>query len=503
MERIARLSSDAVRQLTVVLAGALLALGLYQVWDLKTRWFVVVVAGIVLVAIAMCFVSVFADFVLIASLFALPFASFDKWFWPTLYSSTERGNLVYGGMFGLGLLDFVLAALYMSWFYRVFVARIQPLPGLCFLDLIAVSLVVVYLLSTIGAQDPGLGLGATEYLLKHLLLYFYVSRNLRADHLPWLIAAFCMAIVIEAGFGAYQHWTGKLVGFALDKGKGGSELSYQYNVPGLESTKRATGTSYDSHAFGNFVGMLLPFPLVMFLTPWIKPGLRILFAMVTLLGILAIAVSFSRSAWLGAAIALVLGFILIVAVWHEGTVIAVAAITGFVALASSPYTIKYVYDRFKNSPIGTITTRFDQYKVAFTIWQRFPIFGTGPNNYLNALKKYDYLWLEELPVHNLMLWVLAETGVMGLVCYLGIFVSASRRLFRVTCRRKDLAGRIAMAALISIFSFLFDSMTEPLFREPNVFALLWLLIALGVALEGFAPQQDLSSAESSGYRYAS
>jgi hypothetical protein len=449
----------------------------------------VCVAGIAMVAISMCFVSAFADFVLIAFFFALPAISFDKWFWPALYTTKERGNLVYGGMLGLGLLDFVLIALYMSWFYRVFIARIQPLPRLYFLDLIAASFLLAHLLGIIGAADTYLGVGASEYLFKYLLLYFYISRNLRSEHLPWLVVALCVTIVAEAGFGGYQHYTGKLLGFALDKGAGSaSSLSFQYSVPGLSHTNRATGTAYDSHAFGNFIGMILPFPLVLFMTPWVNTFLRWVLAGVTSLAVLALVLSFSRSAWLSSAIGLVIGFILMVAVWREGTPVVVAAIVGFFTIGSSPWTVNYIYDRFKNSPIGTITTRLEQYQVSLTIWQRFPIFGVGPNNYLRALKKYDYLWLKELPVHDVILQILAENGLLGLLCYLGIVFSAMRRLFRIARMRTDLAGRLAMAALIGLISTFFDGATDPLFREPTVFATFWILVAMSVALANFEPQ---------------
>jgi hypothetical protein len=133
MEAIMRFSRDAMRQVMVALLGALFALGLFEIWNLDLRWFVVLVTAIVLVAIAMCFASVFSDFLLISFFFTLPFASFDKWFW-TSHGASDRGSLVYGGVFGLGLLDFVLVGLYLSWFYRVFIVRIQPIPRLCFLD---------------------------------------------------------------------------------------------------------------------------------------------------------------------------------------------------------------------------------------------------------------------------------------------------------------------------------------------------------------------------------
>ena len=503
MEGILRFARNLARQSTIVVLATLFALGLYQVWDLSWRWFLVAVGGVVMVAIAMCFAAIFADFVLVGFFFALPLASFDKWFWSPLYTTVQRGNLVYGGVFGLGLIDFVLIALYVSWFYRIFVARIQPLPRLYFVDLIVAGSLLVHFLGAIGAQDSFLAYGGIEYLLKHLMFYFYVSRNLRSAHLPWLVAAICFAIVGEAGFGAYQHWTGKLLGFALDKGAGSAtSLSYQYSIPGLGNTRRATGTLYDSHAFGNYMGMLLPVPYLLFMTPWMKTFLRWFFGLVAAAGFLALILSYSRSAWVASAVALVLATVLAVIIWREAAGIVVAAVVTFFAIGTSPWTVKYIYDRFANAPIGTLTSRFHQYEVALTIWQRFPFFGTGPNNYLNALRRYDYLWLKELPVHDVMLQILAENGLFGLLCYLALIFTALKRLFLTAWARNDLAGRLALAAFIGVFSGFLDGFTDPLFREPTVFVTFWVFVSLAVALPTLGRDDSVATGTADGRQAA-
>lgn len=484
MEPFARLSREIMRHLTVVVMASLFSVGLYQIWDFKTRWFVVAVAGIAMVSIAMCFAAAFSEFLLIAFLFALPVASFDKWFWPSNYLVSDRGNLVYAGVVGVGVLDFILAGLSLSWFYRVFIVRIQPLPKLYPIDLCIVGFLFVHLLASIGSVDPKLALGATEYLFKYVVLYFYLSRNLRPAHLKWIIAAMCMAIFMEAGFGLFQHHTGKLLGFALDKGAGGSTLNYEYKVPGVSAT-RATGTAYDSHALGNFVGMILPFPLIFVFTPWVKGRLRIVLAIVAVLAMLTIALSFSRSAWLGSAIALTIGVILILNCWKEGTVIPIVGVCALLFVLSAPWTMKAIANQFRHARYTTFKIRLEQFRVALTIWQMHPILGVGPGNYINALRRYDYLWLAELPVHNVMLWIVTETGIVGLLFYLGTVFSAMKRLLRTLRRRRDEVGRVAMAALIGLLALFLDGLTEPLFREPTVFATFWLLISLAVALPTF------------------
>jgi O-antigen ligase len=128
--------------------------------------------------------------------------------------------------------------------------------------------------------------------------------------------------------------------------------------------------------------------------------------------------------------------------------------------------------------------------VALTILRDHPIFGVGPGNYMEAMKRYDTLWLDELPVHNVMLWIANETGLLGLGCYLMIVISGLKRLWRSFSERRDLAGRIAMACFIALIAHLLDGMTDPLFREPSVFAMFWIIMSLAVAIPNFPREES-------------
>jgi putative inorganic carbon (hco3(-)) transporter len=460
---------------------------------LELRWAVVVVAAIAMLSMSMCFAQIFSDFLLVFLFLCLPLMSFNKWFWPTGYSSTELGLLVYGGIFGLGLLDFLLIGLYLSWFYRIFIERSERLPSLNFIDFALFIFLLLHILSTLGSNDPRLGLDASEYLFKYALLFFYLSRNLKPVHLPWLLAALCFAILIQAGLGEYQHHSGNWVGIALDKGADSTELGYQYVVPGLESETRATGTFYDSHALGDFIAMTIPFMFVPFLhTPKMPSGIRFVFLAETVIAVFALYLSYSRSAWVGGAIALAIGIVLILVVWRESQVAFPLTIILLIGLIALPFAAKYVYDRFENSPAGTITERLGQYQVALTIVRDHPIFGVGPGNYMEAMKRYDTLWLDELPVHNVILWIASETGLLGLGCYLMIVFSGLKRFWRSFSQRRDLAGRIAMAGFIALIAHLLDGLTDPLFREPSVFAMFWIIMSLAVAIPNF-PREDSSN----------
>ncbi len=473
---------DTLRFCAAVALGFAFSLALCQVWELDLRWIGVTVVGVAGIGIAMCFAEVFSDFMLIVFMFALPLVSFSKWFWPESVAEEERGNLLYSGAFGIGPLDFILVALYLSWFYRIFVIRSEPLPRLNLLDLFVVWFIVANLIATIGSPQTTYGLGVVAFLLKYALLYFHVSRNLRAQHLPWALGAFAFAIVLEAGLGVYQVETGKLLGIALDKGAGGEALTYQYLVPGIEDTYRATGTCYDSHSLGHFVAMMLPFPLTLCLTPSVRGEFKLAFGTVAGLAFLVVYLSLSRAAWLATVIALPIVILLILTIWRERQIIPGLAITALLVVLIALFAASHVYDRFANSPYEVLTTRFEQYEVGLRVWSQHLLFGYGPGNWTEALHRFDFLWIEVLPVHNIALWTATETGLVGLVGFLGIAITALWRLFALARARRDLAARMAMAAFCAIIISLLTGLTDPTLREPNTFAMYWLVIALSGAL---------------------
>ena len=469
-----------------ILLGAVFALGLYEVWDLDTRWLVVAVVGIAGLSVAMALARHYSDLVLVGALFAIPLASFTKWFWPSNYAVEERGNLVYAGLLGVGLFDFIIVGLYLSWFHRVFGLRQRTSPGMLNTDWLVLGYIAVHLLSSIGAADPELALGGTQYLAKFALFYFYVSRNLAARHIPWLLAALAFGIVLEASIGSVQFGTGKLLGLALDKGAGGSDAEYQYSVPGIESYKRATGTAYDSHSLGHLVAMMLPFMLVQAIRPGLGQAPRLLFGTLSALAVLTIVLTLSRAAWVATFLALAFGTVMVVTVWRERQVVPMIAGGLLAGMAVLPFVAGFIYDRFAKSPYEVLTTRFDQYEVAGQIITLYPLFGFGPGNWVQALQRHDFLWLEVLPPHNVLIWIMAETGLVGVSLYLGILATTAARLLRLVRQRQDLVGRLAMATLVALVASVLVGLTDPTYREPNCFTMFWTLVALSVALPRIA-----------------
>jgi O-antigen ligase len=307
-----------------------------------------------------------------------------------------------------------------------------------------------------------------------------------------MAAIFC-AIVLQTSLGIIQNRTGKLAGLMLDKGSG-QLLDYQYTVPGIEHYTRATGTTYDSHSLGLYLAMLAPYAFVFSIyTPSIKWRHRLLSGLFFLLAMAVLVLTFSRSAWLACGISLCVT-IAVFFKWKDKYIIPTLIIAFIMAFFLAPWAVGYIYERFASAPENLMTARYDQYGVALRIWRDHFLFGIGAGNYMEALKTYRTSSNMLLPVHNVFLWVAADTGLFGVVVFLGVILSALRRLWKLVKVKHTLFSRVALAALTGLVAYLLDGLTNPLFRESVVYMMFWFTIALSVALPQIEHDERFSEA---------
>lgn len=464
-----------------VLAGALFALALIPIWNFPTRWFVVVVVGIGLVSVSLILVRRLDDFLLVLYLLLLPLASFQKWLFLEGYSEEVRKVAPLSGAVSVGITELLLLGMYVVWFVRIFVNRTLPLPRLGKLDVLILLFVLANLFSIPNAADPRLSVLAVMHLLRHFLFYFYFSRRLHARHLRWIAVALALAIATEGLLGLFQYQTGMLRGLILDKGAGSAELNYQYEVPGIEDLSRATGTSYDSHTFGLFLTMLLPFPLAVLLSNRTF-GLRTRLESLALfaLGGVAVFVSLSRSAWLTCAVTCVLVWLVFI-FWREKYVFVKTCCLAMLGLIPAPMAAAFIAARFAYEGHQNLTARYDQFPVAWNMWLDHFWTGQGIGNYMVKLQEYQVPGALDLPVHNVFLWIAADTGLFGAVTFYVIIFAAMWELGRVIRARRGPIDLMALGALAALSAYVIDGLTNPLFRESLVYMMFWFMLALSVA----------------------
>jgi hypothetical protein len=468
--------------LTMV-SGALVAALLYRVWSLPTRYIAAIAIGVVLVSISAFFLRRFSDFLLVAFFFSIPLTAFIKSFLLTSsgYGAELRGILLYSGIIGIGLPDLLILGLYGTWFLRIFATRSAPFPRLEKNDLLVGLLVVAYLASVPGTPDRWAAWFAVVYLLRFVLVYFYVSRNFERRHIPWMFLAFFVIIFLETGLATFQYATGRLVGLAMDRGAG-VRLDEQYTVPGIEHRNRATGTCYESHTFGLFMAMLAQYAFVMISSRYYGSRYRLFGAALFTLATVSVLVSFSRSAWISLAIAVSIGWWVHLYRWREKQILIPTMAIGVVVILLSPWALTIVIERFVGKGTELLLARFDQFPVAWSIWRDHFLFGYGVGNYMEALKLYNVQGVIELPVHNAFLWLGAEAGVVGVTAFFSIALTAMVRSWKVARAHRDPTCRVALAVSCGIVAYLIDGLTDPLYREPGIYMMFWVSVALSVAL---------------------
>ena len=475
----------------VVVSGVIFAALVHPLMNLSPRWMLAAIAGCVLLSTCFVLIARLSDFLLTALFFSIPLAGIAKNYFPSSVAEEDRGSVFYSGTLNLGLIEVLLVGLYGCWLARLLSHR-QGAGRLVGLDWLILLLIVAHVLSLFHAPEVVLGVLATLHLLKQFLLYLYISRNMLARHFELFLAMIAFAIVLQTGLGAVQTASGgALVGIARDKGAGAGELGSQYEVAKIEHIARAEGTLTDSHELGALFAMLLPIPLAIAVASEVKRSVRALGVLVVATGLIGLGITFSRSAIVGFALAICLFVLIHLFNWptrtRVPTFVILLAIGAGTLLALGPV----IGARYSAQSIAdALDLRWQQYETAVHIWLISPVIGYGAGNYMHGARLYGNEFTELLPVHNISLWFIADTGVIGAIAFHGILIAALRRYWMVIRLRAGLLSRVALGGFTGLVSCFLDSLTEPLLRAPTIFAIFWTLIALSVSLPSFVQGPD-------------
>ncbi|MEK9164536.1 MAG: O-antigen ligase family protein [Chloroflexota bacterium] len=284
--------------------------------------------------------------------------------------------------------------------------------------------------------------GGTE-LLKWIEMYLVAGMVAASGRgkLKWVIAAIFLAGVAQAGIGLWQ---------------------FQFRGHGPEAFKilgehyRAYGTLEQPNPFAGFMGIVWPIAASVSVYFLLNSTLLIALtsALIALASLVALFISFSRGAWLGAAAA---GLAMLV-FWPRrrwiglalasGGLVAVFALYQFGLLPASissrfadvgdfvqVYDVRGVH---VNDTNFAIVERLAHWQAAVNMANAHPVFGVGFGNYEAAYDDYRLIkWQYALGhAHMIYLNVLAETGALGLAAYLILWGA----IFAITLRATDLSG---------------------------------------------------------------
>lgn len=258
---------------------------------------------------------------------------------------------------------------------------------------------------------------------------------------------------------------------------------------------RAYGTFPHPNVLAGFILANLVFTLALFIYLTVnyglnKPKYRLLTILISfglILEIFTFIFTFSRTAWIALAIALILFFILIKkqlvlafknikesGFYYVITLVVLAIIFAIGSQWPQITSRATISDQHGDQ---AVTNRAFYNKISFEMIKKNPIVGIGYGNFASKMQDYTNQkieWWQYQPTHNVYLLIFAEIGIFGLLSFLGLIIAVSYKL-KVT---KNIFSLSSISILVAfLFIMLFD---HYLWTIQQGQLLLWILLGFTV-----------------------
>jgi len=376
---------------------------------------------------------------------------------------------------------------------------------------------LVQVLAAIGSRDVG---DTTDSLIGFLVggfgLYFVIINVIRSfgalRSVVWTVLVVAAALGVITSFQAVTGTYGQDYGGFATVDLPGRDVRGETFRASLEGTPRAEGPIGETNRYGQVMLVLLPIGVGLALGEK-RTLFRALAFGLTFLILCGMATTFSRGAAVGLGVVLVAAaFFGYLRRWHFGLL---AAILAVVLVAFPQYGARLVdlqgllnldqgRSATQTNPVdvgdtGNLRGRATSTLAALYVWSDHPVFGVGRGQFQQYYEEYAGLVAETgvsarvslgetRQAHNLYTSVAAETGTLGLACFIAIFFVTMRNLMRA--RRWWLASRPGVAHLATgLFLGLVGYLVSGIALHLSYERYLWFLLAIAgiaahIALKG-------------------
>jgi putative inorganic carbon (HCO3(-)) transporter len=304
--------------------------------------------------------------------------------------------------------------------------------------------------------------------------YFLVVNLIRTPE--WssrCIFALMLSAFAVAAIGVYENFFGQLSLTWID-----AEM-----FEDIEG--RVVSTFANPNVLAEYLILTFPFALSTLLSAR-RPAARLASLIATGTSALCLIYTWSRGAWLGLMLALLVFFL----IYSRRTVMVLSF--GLLAVPFLPLVLpSTVVTRFTS--IGNLADTSTAYRVH--IWMGsldmardvlFSGLGSGMGVFAAVYPQYSLGGIEAAPhSHNLYLQLVIELGIFGLVAFLLAMVSFTRSV--LSCRTRDTVTDrsqylLAAAGLCAIIAFLAQGMTDYVWYNYRIYAMFWLVLGLTSAV---------------------
>ena len=318
-----------------------------------------------------------------------------------------------------------------------------PLPSLLVLPVVFCLLMF---LSILWSRDWRTSL----YVSLHILLIFLFILSLRDWPQAWkfVLLGFCAALSVQFLTGIigfinqsteflaplHLNWPGP-----LDPSVRGAVV---VQLPSGESFLRAYGTLPHPNILGGFALMLLLAPIVFFLRNERPNNLALL---LLIPGVALLALTFSRSAWLG------LILFSLVLIWKSRHFDRGRLAILLILVALSFILTLFPYRELVQARTVNTTSHAEEFSFIGRAWlngearniiDEYPLTGVGIGSFIIELARRAGEGYVVEPAHNIFLLAGAEMGIPGLLLVATLFLAFASRLFKAKNPDAILAGAV-------------------------------------------------------------
>lgn len=469
--------SDSTRPMLWPLIGMVLGLLFLAGSLLESKWFVFLFLGSVILAASLAVRDRKGLFLALLP-FTIPIGTDLNLY----FQQSPFHRSTYGFLIQLSYLPLIM--LLGIWVFRSISER-KPF-GLSTRGLgCAVGFFCAAVLSVLLSQNRLYGLFDLFALLCSLTMFEYMASEVRSPReLRIILTSLSAAVALQGLIAVGQYITNSTLGLEFLGAYQASQRARGAPI-GLLTLTRVGGTIGHPNELAKFFDLSIPICFALLFTP-LRGIFRPLVAVAVTVGIVGLTMTLSR----GGLVAVLLGIVAILVYRVKAgagllRAVAAAILIGIFIVAIAVGTENPVQRRLLKDDYRAAFARVPLMKVAFNMIADRPFFGVGLNSYNEEARRYDNTpqaitthW--NAPVHNLPLFIMAETGAVGLIWFLLFLFVIFRWVVSAIGTSDPFISWASLGLLIGLLAFLAHCQIE--FDHIPRNTLFWFLAGLGVSL---------------------
>lgn len=347
------------------------------------------------------------------------------------------------------------------------------------IDLFLFLFLLTVVLAQVFSTHPSLSLRfLVFYGTDFLLMLILVSAIKSKEQLSTVLEIILIGVALAGVYGVYQGIRGvPVVQSQVD-------VNLNEGMPG-----RIYSVFDNSNVFAQLIVMFAPFFAAVIISSkgWQK---RLLFTVAALPLLISLLMTYSRSGYVGLAVALIV-FIFLV----KKSLIPLFIALGLLAVPFLPDTILRRISTITNLQDSSITYRFDILETMWAVVKDFWYTGVGLGSDAVQMVTENYeIQTTSVPLHahNVYLQIWLETGIVGLFAFVGWMIRTVKTSLRVVFDEKadPYLQNVLKAGVSGLLGLLVIALVEYIWYYPRVMMLFWIFMGIILATVKLARQPE-------------